>query len=322
MGRRIRGTCPVVSSVQPALATLSHERFFEPGWLFERKLDGMRCLAEKRQGAVRLLSRTGRDITGGFPEVADALAQQSAEDFLVDGEIVAFEGNRTSFARLQPRIHAADPASARRRGTAVFLYVFDVLDARGDDVRGRDVRSRKALLRSLLTFDDPVRYTPHRVEADDAYFAQICDRGWEGLIVKRADSTYPRGRTRDWLKFKCEAGQEFVIGGWTDPEGSRVGLGALLIGYHDSGGRLTYAGKVGTGFSAQVLEDLHSRLQTLERSRPAFVRGKLPSRTVHWAEPELVCQVAFTEWTGAGQLRHPRYLGLRVDKAPGDVVRE
>jgi bifunctional non-homologous end joining protein LigD len=284
-------------------------------------LDGIRCLAEKADGRVRLWSRSGRDLTAGFPELAEALHAQTATDFTIDGEIVAFDGALTSFSRLQARIHISNPDRARRTGVAVFLYLFDVLRASGEDVRRRDLRARKALLRDLLSFRDPLRFTPHRAGADEAYFADVCRRGWEGLVVKRGDSPYVPGRTDNWLKFKCEAGQEFVIGGYTDPERSRVGFGALLIGYHD-GGELVYAGKVGTGFSQDVLRSLHERMQRLERTTPAFDRGHLPSKAVHWLRPELVCQIAFTEWTRAGQLRHPRYLGLRNDKPPSDVVRE
>lgn len=311
----------VTSAPQPALARLSHERFFEPGWLYERKLDGMRCLPERDNGRVRLWSRTGRDLTPGFPELAEALDAQEADDYLLDGEIVAFDGPLTSFSRLQARIHVSDPERARRTGVAVHLYLFDVLRADGEDQRRRDLRARKSTLRALLTFRDPLRFTPHRVRADEEYFSDICRRGWEGLIVKRADSGYAPGRSDSWLKFKCEAGQEFVIGGYTDPEGSRTSFGALLIGYH-SDDQLVYAGKVGTGFSHQTLRSLHERMRPLERETSPFDRGHLPSHGVHWLRPELVCQIAFTEWTRAGQLRHPRYLGLRNDKAASDVVRE
>jgi bifunctional non-homologous end joining protein LigD len=306
---------------QPALARLTHDPFFEQGWLYERKLDGVRCLAENSGGQVRLWSRNGRDVSRGFPELVEALEGQRASEFVVDGEIVAFDGTRTSFAALQPRIHVSDPDRARRTGVMVFLYLFDVLKADGDDVRQAALRARKALLRDLLTFRDPLRFTQHRVRAAEEYFADICHRGWEGLIAKRADSAYVPGRSDNWLKFKCEAGQEFVIGGYTDPEGSRTGFGALLLGYFD-GDDLVYAGKVGTGFSDEVLDSLLERMKGLHRRTPPFGRGHLPSKGVHWLRPELVCQVAFTEWTRAGQLRHPRYLGLRHDKAPSAVVRE
>jgi DNA ligase D-like protein (predicted ligase) len=310
---------------QPALATLSHERFWEPGWVYERKLDGQRVLAVRDASGARLYSRSGRDVTAAFPEVAEALAEQKATAFVVDGEVVAFEGSRTSFARLQPRIQVNDAARARRSGVTVWYYVFDVLEIDRADQRGEPLLERKRRLRALLRWQSPLRSTPHRVSGGEGWFAEVCRAGWEGLIAKRADAPYRGGRIDAWLKFKCEAGQELVVVGWTDPEGSRVALGAQLLGYFDrSGGSndLVYAGKVGTGFSREVLRDLHGRLTRIERDESPCTRGKLPRKGVHWARPELVAQVAFTEWTSAGQLRHPRYLGLRNDKAAEDVVRE
>jgi len=306
---------------QPALATLSHDRFWADGWVYERKLDGVRCLAVRTPSGVRLHSRSGRDVTVAFPEIAEALEQQASTGFVVDGEVVAFEGGRTSFSRLQPRIHVSSAARARRTGVAVYFYAFDVLRAGDEDVRGRTLLERKKVLRTLLTFDGPVRLTPYRRSGGEDYFAEVCRKGWEGLIAKRADARYPTGRTKDWLKFKCEAGQELVVVGWTDPEGSREALGALLLGYH-RGDDLVYAGKVGTGFSGAVLRDLLGRLQPLEVDESPCTAGALPRKAVHWARPELVAEVAFTEWTTAGQLRHPRYLGLRTDKSAKDVVRE
>jgi DNA ligase D-like protein (predicted ligase) len=310
---------------EPALATLRHERFWEPGWVYERKLDGQRVLAVRDGSGCRLYSRSGRDVTPAFPEVAEALAEQASRDFVVDGEVVAFKGSRTSFARLQPRIHVLDAERARRSGVAVWFYVFDVLEADGEDLRGRPLLERKRVLKKLIRWQDPLRSTPHRVQAGEDWFAEICTRGWEGLIAKRADATYRSGRTDAWLKFKCEAGQELVVVGWTEPEGSRVALGALLLGYHDRAGsrdELVYAGKVGTGFSDEVLRDLHRRLSRLEVKASPCDRGKLPGKGVHWVRPRVVAEVAFTEWTSAGQLRHPRYLGLRNDKSAADVVRE
>jgi DNA ligase D-like protein (predicted ligase) len=203
----------------------------------------------------------------------------------------------------------------------VYFYVFDVLRADGEDVRAEPLLDRKKRLRDLLTFEGPIRYTPHRRHAGEGYFAEACRKGWEGLIAKRADAAYATGRTDRWLKFKCEAGQELVVVGWTDPEGSRVALGALLLGYYD-GDDLVYAGKVGTGFSQSVLRDLHARLSDLEVDEPSCTKGTLPRKGVHWTKPRLVAQVAFTEWTSGNQLRHPRYLGLRADKAAAEVVRE
>ena len=310
---------------QPALATLSHDRFWDSGWVYERKLDGQRCLAVRDEGGTRLYSRSGRDVTVAFPEIAEALERQAATSFVIDGEIVAFEAGRTSFARLQPRIHLSSADRARATGIPVWFYVFDVLEIDRDDVRSRPLLERKRMLRNLLEWKDPIRFTPHRVRAGEDWFVEICRRGWEGLIAKRADAPYATGRTDRWLKFKCEAGQEFVVVGWSEPTGSRIGLGALLLAYYQPAGGahdLVYAGKVGTGFSEKVLRELHQRLTRIEAERSPCTRGKLPTAGIHWARPELVAQVAFTEWTRAGQLRHPRYLGLRTDKAPDEVVRE
>jgi ATP-dependent DNA ligase len=174
-----------------------------------------------------------------------------------------------------------------------------------------------------VDFADPLRFTEHRVGDGEAFYAQACRDGWEGLIAKFADAPYRAGRTRDWLKFKCLNEQEFVVGGWTDPQRSRVGFGALLLGYHDADGDLVYAGKVGTGFDTATLRDLARRLAAAERPTPPFAKGRLPSpRGVHWARPEMVAQIGFAEWTDDGQLRQPRFLGLRDDKDPADVVRE
>lgn len=318
---------PIGSGNVPALAlaTLSHERFWADGWIYERKLDGQRCAAVRDHDGVRLFSRSGRDVTVAFPEVAEALEEQSADRFVVDGEVVAFEGSRTSFARLQPRIHLTSARRARATGIAVRFYAFDVLEVDGRDLRKEALLDRKRTLRGLLEWKDPIRSTPHRVRADEEWFSEICRRRWEGLIAKDADASYATGRTDRWLKFKCEAGQELVVVGWSEPSGSRVGLGALLLGHHDRSGAgddLVYAGKVGTGFSDDVLRDLHRRLTRLEVETSPCTRGNLPTKGVHWVRPELVAEVAFTEWTSAGQLRHPRYLGLRTDKSADDVVRE
>lgn len=313
-----------ISSVpRPALATLTHEQFSDENWIFERKLDGVRSLAYREDGRVKLRSRTGGDQGPAFPEIVDALEAQACPNFVIDGEVVAFDGAQTSFASLQPRIHLTDPARARRTGVQIFYYLFDVLHLDGHSTRGLPLRERKELLREMLDWKDPLRFSPHRNGAGREFFEEACAKGWEGLIAKRATSTYTSGRTKDWLKFKCERGQEFVIGGWTEPQGSRVGFGALLLGYYDPDGNFVYAGKVGTGFDRAMLRSLSGRMKELARAEPAYAdRARLPRKDVHWLEPELVGEVSFTEWTRDGQLRHPRFLGLRNDKPARDVVRE
>lgn len=325
VARRLRGDGAVRrESLPPApkamLATLTHDRFSDDAWVFERKLDGVRCLAVVGESSVRLLSRTGQRLTGTYPEIADALSGNASRPTVLDGEVVAFEGARTSFRRLQGRMQLTDPTAARRTGIAVYYYLFDVLHATGFDVRGLPLRARKGLLRDLVRFTDPLRYTGHRNRDGEALFADACRRGWEGLIAKRADSRYVGRRSADWLKFRCDRQQEFVVCGYTPPQGSRVGFGALLLGYRADGG-FRYAGAVGTGFDTATLLGLHRRLRRLERPGPT-ARGDGVPRDARWVRPRLVAQVAFTEWTGDGKLRHPRYLGLRTDKDPSDVVRE
>jgi DNA ligase D-like protein (predicted ligase) len=303
------------------LATLTGRRFSDPGWVFEAKFDGERCLAFRDGSQVRLRSRNRKRLDDRYPELVAALAAQEADDFVVDGEIVAFQGGRSSFARLQRRMQLRDPDQARRSGVAVYLYLFDVLHAAGYDLTGLELRQRKAVLRRLLAFHDPLRFTPHRNADGEAYWRQACRKGWEGVIAKRADAPYAPGRSGDWLKFKCVNQQELVIGGYTDPKGSRHGLGALLLGYY-RGDELVFAGKVGTGFDQELLGRLRRRLGPLEQNRPPFSVGRLPRAGVHWVRPELVAQIGFSEWTSDGQLRHPRFLGLRDDKRPREVVRE
>jgi bifunctional non-homologous end joining protein LigD len=310
------------SWVQPQLATLTKDRFSDSSWLFERKLDGERLLAFRDGGRVRLLTRNDRDVTGTFPEVTDALQAQRADGFVIDGEVVAFREGQTSFSMLQQRLGVAHPAADLVAKFPVFYYIFDVLFADDRDTRGLPQRERKETLRQLLDFAGPLRYTEHRVGDGEAFYNQACKDGWEGLIAKRADAPYSGGRNRDWLKFKCISAQELVVGGYTDPRGSREGLGALLVGYYDADGRLTYAGKVGTGFTTATLRGLHRSLSALERDSSPFASGKPPAASVHWTEPRLVAQIAFAEWTTDGLLRQPRYEGLRDDKDPSEVVRE
>jgi len=308
--------------LDPELATLTQDRFSDPEWIFERKLDGERCLAFRSGGQVRLMTRNHKEDTSTYPEIAEALAAQQASDFIIDGEIVAFDGSQTRFARLQQRLGVRHPGPGLRANVPVYFYIFDVLWAGDRDVRPLTLRQRKQILRGLLTFAGPLHFTEHKETDGEAYFRQACASGWEGVIAKRAEAPYRAGRTRDWLKFKCEAGQEFVIGGFTDPRGTRTGFGALLLGYYDPAHKLVYAGKVGTGFSRQTLDSLYATLAGLEQDRPPFDLGRLPRSGVHWVQPRLVAQVGFSEWTTAGELRHPRFQGLRDDKAPADVVRE
>jgi bifunctional non-homologous end joining protein LigD len=294
-------------------AMLTRERFSDPNWIFERKLDGIRCIAIRSEDDLRLLSRNDLPLNRRYPEVAAALSGQPCRSFAIDGEIVAFEGSATSFARLAQR---------RQHFVPVYFYVFDLLWLEGRDIRALPLRTRKRLLRDALTFADPVRWTQHRNGDGEALFEQACRRGWEGLIAKRADSQYSARRSRAWLKLKCEQGQELVIGGYTAPRGSRTEFGALLLGYYEDG-VLRYAGKVGTGFDRETLSELGRTMRKLRAPHSPFADSSgIRERDVTWVKPVLVAQVAFTEWTGHGRLRHPRFLGLREDKSAAEVVRE
>jgi bifunctional non-homologous end joining protein LigD len=290
-------------------AVLTDEPFSDPDWIYERKLDGIRVLAYREGDDVRLESRIGRSRNASFPDLVKALRDERTREFVVDGEVVAFEGSRTSFQKLQ------------RGAGRVFYYVFDILALDGEDVTGRPLRERKALLRDALDFHGPVRFTPHRNRNGEKYFEHACRQAWEGLIAKRADSPYVQKRSRDWLKFKCSAEQELVIGGFTAPRGTRTDFGALLVGYYERGS-FKYAGKVGTGFTQETLRTLGKRLRDLERDDMPFERVHPIPRSTRWVEPELVGQFGFTEWTRDGRLRHPRFLGLRDDKPAREVVRE
>jgi DNA ligase D-like protein (predicted ligase) len=304
----------------PMLATLTERRFSRSDWIFERKLDGMRAIAIREGGRTQLWSRNENRVDRSFPELVDALDEFGGSEFAADGEIVAFDHDQTSFARLQARIHLTGAAAIAATGVKAYYYLFDLLSLDGEDLTRLPLRDRKKRLRAAFDFTDPLRYSVHRNGDGEAFFAEACARGWEGLIAKRANSRYRSGRSPDWLKFKCVRDQEFVIGGFTDPKGSRAGFGALLVGYYEEDGRFRYAGKVGTGFDQRMLRDLRERMEGLaQRERPFADRIKEPA---HWIRPEIVAQIGFTEWTPDGRLRHPRYLGERLDKPAEAVVRE
>jgi bifunctional non-homologous end joining protein LigD len=319
--RALLRRAPRPRSVTPMKAILIDRPFSAEGWIFERKLDGIRCIAIRGGDQVRLLSRNALSLNARYPELVDAVGREPARDFVIDGEVVAFEGSRTSFARLAQRNRLRDPRDPSRSAVRVYLYVFDLLYLEGYDTTRVPLRGRKAVLRRALKFGDGLRFTTHRNREGERYFRDACRRRWEGLIAKRADSAYRSTRSRDWLKLKCEHEQELVIGGFTAPRGSRTGFGALLLGYH-RGDQLVYAGKVGTGFDTATLEWLGRRLRRLRRSSSPFAGDDAPAKGTTWVEPKLVAQVGFTEWTRDGRLRHPRFLGLRDDKDPREVVRE
>jgi len=282
-------------------------------WIYERKLDGLRCLATRSDTEVQLWSRNHLSFSARFPRVVSAVSRLQVGDAVLDGEIVAFdEAGRSSFTLLQ------QPGSDAR---PVYV-VFDVLRLLGEDTSRLALEERLQLLDRLLSSSPSQDVLGvERVSGDPAdLLARACRDGWEGLIAKRSGSDYRPGRSPDWRKLKCSASQELVIGGWTDPAGTRTGFGALLVGYYDDGG-LVYAGKVGTGFSEESLRSLHAELRARALASSPFV-SDVRERGAHWVRPDMVAAVAFTEWTREGKLRHPRFEGLRPDKAASEVRRE
>ena len=277
--------------LEPMAATLTQERFAGDDWLFERKYDGIRLLAYKQDDDVRLYSRNR--LPQHLPAIAQAVAALPVASVILDGE-VTWDG------------HSG-------------YHVFDILWLNGQPVTMRPIEERRALLHDL-----PLQAPAQHVDllTDREPWERARREGWEGVIAKRRGSPYEHRRSKHWLKMKCELGQEFVVGGFTDPQGARVGLGALLVGYYD-GSDLAFAGKIGTGFDTKLLVDLRRRLDTIEIDRTPFTKATgLPRLRAHWVRPEIVVQVAFIEWTPDNKMRHPRLLGLRPDKAARDVVRE
>jgi bifunctional non-homologous end joining protein LigD len=309
--------------IGPMLATLTDHLPASGHWLYEPKLDGVRAQVHVHDSSVRLFSRNQKPLNAAYPELVDALSTAVRGDAVLDGEIVAIDPKRkiSSFALLQQRMQLRDSVRALRSGVPVELYLFDCPFYEGVDLTQMPLIDRKAVLRDVVWFDGPIKFTPYRTSGSAAMFREACARGAEGIIAKRADSRYVSARSTDWLKIKCVNEQEFVIGGYTPPQGSREWLGALLVGYYEKGA-LRYAGKVGTGYDRRTLEQLYRRLAPLHRRTSPFTLGPKPAGAVQWVSPRLVAQIGFAEWTSAGLLRHPRFLGLRDDKAPTEVRRE
>ena len=275
--------------LEPMAATLTEKRFNDPEWLFERKFDGIRLLAFKEDSDVRLITRYRK--LQDIPALASAIARLPARNLILDGEL-----------------------SWDRYST---YHVFDILWLDDLDVTGLPLEARRAMLADL-----PLSAPMQRVQElrGPAPWDRACADGWEGVIAKRRDSPYEHKRSKHWLKMKCELTGDFVVGGFTDPLGSRVGLGALLVGYYQ-GDDFVYAGKVGTGFDQALLRELRAKLDTAEQPKTPFtVATGLPRLRQHWVRPEIVVTVAFIEWTNHGKLRHSRLLGVRTDKQPREVT--
>ncbi len=302
--------------VEPMLATLTKDYFDDPDWIYERKMDGERCLATKNGSQVDLFSRNEEPLNETYPEILKTLSNLEG-DFIVDGEIVAFVDEVSSFSKLQERMHKEKDEDTE---IDVYYYLFDILYLDEYNTTDLELKHRKQLLKNALDFSDPLRYLTHRTGNGLDYHEEACEKGWEGIIAKDGKSKYKHTRSKKWLKFKCRNQQEFIIGGYTDPEGDRKHFGALLLGYYEDE-ELVYAGKVGTGFSDKDLKNIGEKLENLEWDESPY-DDSVDDSDVHWVKPELVCEVKFTEWTDESKLRHPAFLGLRRDKDPEKVVKE
>ena len=306
------------------LASLAERPFSDPGWLYEIKYDGVRVLASRNGPAIELLGRHGTLFTSRYPEIVAALRTLALERFLLDGEIVAFdERGRPSFQRLQPRMHLSRPADIERARALVPVSAvfFDALSLDGRDLRALPLAERKACLALVVPPRGVIRYGEHVERDGEAFYDAVCEQELEGVVGKRARSPYTGGRSRDWLKVKCVKRQPFVIGGYTDPQGSRGYFGALHLGVYENG-RLMYVSKVGTGFDEGTLRVLWDKLAPLRRASTPFDEGAPRGRGHHWVEPRLVAEVRFSDWTDDGGIRHPAFLGLREDKRPEDCRRD
>ncbi|MGE0206950.1 MAG: non-homologous end-joining DNA ligase [Candidatus Babeliales bacterium] len=306
---------------KPMLATLTKDYFSDKEWIYERKFDGQRCLIFKNYDHISLKSRNNNSLNATYPELVVAAKKLKADQLIIDGEVVAFKGKVTSFEKLQQRLGVKSEHKALSKNIHIYIYIFDILYLDGYELLKVPLHVRKSILKAAITYKDPIRYTIHKNTKGKEFFNIACKKNWEGIIAKERNSTYVHARSPNWLKFKCVANQELVIGGYTDPAGSRVGFGALLLGYYKKG-KFIFAGKVGTGFSDTLLRQLSARLKKIEIKKNPFHSDEMEGRNVHFVKPILVAEIGFEEWTKDNKLRQPRFLGLRTDKDAKKVVQE
>ena len=317
---------PLPEWIRPQLTQLVEAAPDGPDWLHEIKCDGYRMHARLDRGSVRLLTRTGLDWTHKYPAIAAAVASLGTRQAYLDGELCGVGPDGvTSFSMIQTASDSGNPA-------ALVFFLFDLLYLDGEDVSARPLIERKARLAALLSnLTSPLHYSDHQAGHGRAFFEKACAMSLEGIVSKRADAAYALGNRGLWVKVKCLHREEFVVVGWTDPEGTRPRLGALLLAYYDPEGRLVYAGRAGAGIKQAELQRLWRRLQPLATSEmplevppPRTTRfgSPLVLSRVHWVQPELVAEVKYLTWTGDNLLRQVVYEGLREDKPAAEVRRE
>lgn len=299
--------------IEPMKATLTTDYFWDRGWIYEDKLDGERILARSQAGQITLYSRNKIIQNAIYPEIVEALSKNKG-DWWMDGEIVAEVSGAGSFKKLQKRMHKTGIGDIK-----VAYYAFDMMWLNNKDLRSEPFVTRRQQLKNNIKESELIRYVAE-IKQPKKYLESALKNNKEGMIVKNPNSTYQPKRSLDWLKFKASREQEFIIIGYTNPQGLRQFFGSILIGYYQRG-LLKYAGKVGTGFDYQTLKDLYEKFEDLEVKEPP-THDEIKEHKSQFIKPQLVCQIGFTEWTDGGKLRHPRYLGLRHDKIAKEVVRE
>ena len=317
------------SVIHPMLATPTEDPFDDPGWLFEIKWDGYRAVAFIENGKMRLVSRTQNDLTAQFAELKDIPKFVKAKTAVLDGEIVALDGDgRSSFSLMQQRtgIRKYGQRVASNPGIQVLYYAFDLIYFDGHDLRRLPLEQRKHALATLAVPEGPLRLSEH-FDQGKALFAAAKQQGLEGILAKKRDSCYEEKRTRDWLKIKITDTIDCVIGGYTEPEGTRQHFGSIVLGLYDQKGRLIHVGQAGSGFTHTTLKDHWKKLEKLKTTHNPFHGHVEALRRVHWLKPELVAEIKFSEWThesedGGMKLRAPVFLRLRDDKEPKECVLE
>ncbi|CDK30848.1 non-homologous end-joining DNA ligase [Candidatus Babela massiliensis] len=308
--------------VDPMLATLTQDYFSSDHFISEHKWDGERIIAYKSSNKVSLMTRNKKLANDNYPELVKNIQNQAINNFILDGEMVAQENNKSNFSVLQKIMHSGSPKLSKN--IEIFYYVFDIIYLDKYDLTNLELIDRKFLLENSIEFKDQLKFTEYYIGKQIEHFKKACQLGWEGLIVKNIHSKYEKIRSKSWLKFKCFEQQELVITGYTDPQKSRVGFGALLLGYYENN-KLIYAGKVGAGFNRETLKELKEKLSKIEQKDNPFNppdSSIKKSKSIHWVLPKLVAEIRFSQWTAYNKLRHPRFMGLRYDKDPKEVIKE